>query len=379
MPTLTRACSVDDEARRASGVGEPTICRAEAGPRLSGRGVARRAAPRAAMRRVEASTSSTPRSYPGSWRSRADCARPTSPRTSRRRRCSWPTALARGCRAGAARPVGPPTCANLAVSQFRRRLVELRATARLAGRRQPPVELSQAGEEFWAAVRSLPHGRPRPRRSASSTTCRWPNRRDPRHQRRHRQAAPEPGTPRPGRLGATRRRSVTDLDTLARAATQELLERRPPTCGRVRRLRRIRPRRTTAKLAAVAAAVGLAVGAAAPRTAGAAHRARATPGTPQRRPARAVGPCRRLRRGMARDQRWQPGGPARGRRGARAVPVHLRGTSSSRRRRARISAVSRATGNKRRLADCLDDICLAAPSPSGRDRLDRREHLGSSP
>jgi RNA polymerase sigma-70 factor (ECF subfamily) len=49
------------------------------------------------------------------------------------------------------------TCANLAVSQFRRRMVELRVTARLAGRRQPPVELSEAGEEFWAAVRALPH------------------------------------------------------------------------------------------------------------------------------------------------------------------------------------------------------------------------------
>ena len=49
------------------------------------------------------------------------------------------------------------TCANLAVSQFRRRMVELRATAKLAGRRQPPVELSEQGEEFWAAVRALPH------------------------------------------------------------------------------------------------------------------------------------------------------------------------------------------------------------------------------
>jgi RNA polymerase sigma-70 factor (ECF subfamily) len=49
------------------------------------------------------------------------------------------------------------TCANLAVSQFRRRMVELRVTARLAGRRQPPAELSETGEEFWAAVRTLPH------------------------------------------------------------------------------------------------------------------------------------------------------------------------------------------------------------------------------
>ena len=49
------------------------------------------------------------------------------------------------------------TCANLAVSQFRRRMVELRATARLAARRQPPVELSAPSEEFWTAVRALPH------------------------------------------------------------------------------------------------------------------------------------------------------------------------------------------------------------------------------
>ena len=49
------------------------------------------------------------------------------------------------------------TCANLAVSQFRRRVIELRATARLASRRQTPVELSEAGEEFWQAVRALPH------------------------------------------------------------------------------------------------------------------------------------------------------------------------------------------------------------------------------
>jgi RNA polymerase sigma-70 factor (ECF subfamily) len=47
-------------------------------------------------------------------------------------------------------------CANLAVSQFRRRLVELRGVARLAGRRQPVVELSDPSEEFWAAVRALP-------------------------------------------------------------------------------------------------------------------------------------------------------------------------------------------------------------------------------
>jgi len=48
------------------------------------------------------------------------------------------------------------TCADLAVSPFRRRLVELRVLARLAGRRQPLTELSLASEEFWAAVQALP-------------------------------------------------------------------------------------------------------------------------------------------------------------------------------------------------------------------------------
>ena len=59
------------------------------------------------------------------------------------------------------------TCANLAVSQFRRRMVELRATARLSGRRQVPPELSESTEEFWAAVRALPH------RQAQTTTLRF--------------------------------------------------------------------------------------------------------------------------------------------------------------------------------------------------------------
>jgi RNA polymerase sigma factor (sigma-70 family) len=48
------------------------------------------------------------------------------------------------------------TCSNLAISQFRRRLAELRATARLAARRGPAEELSEPTEEFWAAVRRLP-------------------------------------------------------------------------------------------------------------------------------------------------------------------------------------------------------------------------------
>ena len=49
------------------------------------------------------------------------------------------------------------TCANMAVSQFRRRVVELRALTRLSRRALPPEELSEPAEEFWVAVRQLPH------------------------------------------------------------------------------------------------------------------------------------------------------------------------------------------------------------------------------
>jgi RNA polymerase sigma-70 factor (ECF subfamily) len=47
-------------------------------------------------------------------------------------------------------------CANLAVSQFRRRLVELRAVTRLGSRPHPLPALEPADEEFWQAVRRLP-------------------------------------------------------------------------------------------------------------------------------------------------------------------------------------------------------------------------------
>jgi RNA polymerase sigma factor (sigma-70 family) len=59
------------------------------------------------------------------------------------------------------------TCANLAVSQFRRRMVELRVVSRLAGRRQVPVELSEQGEDFWDAVQALP------RRQAQAAALRF--------------------------------------------------------------------------------------------------------------------------------------------------------------------------------------------------------------
>jgi RNA polymerase sigma factor (sigma-70 family) len=57
-------------------------------------------------------------------------------------------------------------CANLAVSSFRRRMVELRALVRLAGRRELEP-LSDATEELWTAVRSLP------RRQAQAAALRF--------------------------------------------------------------------------------------------------------------------------------------------------------------------------------------------------------------
>ena len=46
-------------------------------------------------------------------------------------------------------------CVRLAVSSFRRRVVEVRAVARLAHRREPGLVTVET-EEFWAAVRALP-------------------------------------------------------------------------------------------------------------------------------------------------------------------------------------------------------------------------------
>jgi RNA polymerase sigma-70 factor (ECF subfamily) len=47
---------------------------------------------------------------------------------------------------------------NMAVSAYRKRRSELRALARLAGRRQEVLApMEPADEEFWGAVRALPH------------------------------------------------------------------------------------------------------------------------------------------------------------------------------------------------------------------------------
>jgi RNA polymerase sigma-70 factor (ECF subfamily) len=57
-------------------------------------------------------------------------------------------------------------CANLAVSAFRRKVVELRALARLAGRRESEP-LSDDTEQVWTACRSLP------KRQAQATALRF--------------------------------------------------------------------------------------------------------------------------------------------------------------------------------------------------------------
>lgn len=58
-------------------------------------------------------------------------------------------------------------CANLAVSQFRRRIVELRVTTRLAATRPSPEKIGATSEDFWQAVRRLP------RRQAQAAALRF--------------------------------------------------------------------------------------------------------------------------------------------------------------------------------------------------------------
>ena len=58
------------------------------------------------------------------------------------------------------------TCSNLAVSQYRRRVVELRALTRLSARPQLPP-MRPGDDAFWAAVRELP------RRQAQAAALRY--------------------------------------------------------------------------------------------------------------------------------------------------------------------------------------------------------------
>jgi Tol biopolymer transport system component len=163
---------------------------------------------------------------------------------------------------------------------------------------------------------------------------------------------------------------VTDLDTLAKAATQELLERTALHApSRYAELRRIRTRRTSAKLSVVAAAVGLAVGGW--QLLG-----------PRERPVEPAPLPTTDRNGMllglsahAKDpaQAWRAldGGQPAYLPADPAEFARFQFTSSGDEvvyvdRRAYISAVGLSTGNKRTLAKCLDDTCAAAVSPDGR-------------
>ncbi len=160
---------------------------------------------------------------------------------------------------------------------------------------------------------------------------------------------------------------MTDLDTLARAATQELLERSAPDVrSRFADLRRTRTRRTTAKLATVGAVAALAIGGwqlAGPRE-------ETVEPAPQPETAR-NGTLLGLRgEAVGTQEQWRP-----------LVGEHLANlpydvalfaqyqfTADGTEivyadRRARIAAVDLATGRTRTLADCPDNVCAASVSP----------------
>lgn len=160
---------------------------------------------------------------------------------------------------------------------------------------------------------------------------------------------------------------MTDLDTLARAATHELLERTAPDVrSRLSDLRRTRTRRTTAKLAAVAASVAVVIGGwqlAGPRE-------RTIEPTPQ--------PGLQGNGVLMALPAAQVGAGARWATVLGMTPTHLpddaglfaqyQFTAAGTEvvyadRQARVAAVELSTGRKRTLADCLDDVCAGAVSP----------------
>ena len=267
------------------------------------------------------------------------------------------------------------TCANLAVSQFRRRMVELRATATPGRTPAAAAELSPAGEEFWAAVRALPQ---RQAQAAAlrfvydmplaeiATTLGTSEGTVKQHLSR---ARARPG--RPPRRHHAGGGAMTDLDTLARAATQELLERSAPDVLEPLRRPAAHPdpaydgqarRRGRGGRRSAVGGWQLARPRAGGRRAGAAARRR-----PQRRPAR------RSRLGDAAAGAW----------GHRRTATHLR--TCPRRRPASRSTSSPPTGprsstptaaaasppstwrrdERGRWRDCPDDVCAASVSPDG--------------
>ena len=160
---------------------------------------------------------------------------------------------------------------------------------------------------------------------------------------------------------------MTDLDTLARAATQELLERSAPDVrSGFTDLLRTRTRRTTAKLAAAGVAAALAVGGwqlarPADRTIEPAPQpATARNGVLLALPAGEVGPGAAWSAVLGSRPAHLPDDAA--------LFAQYQFTANGSEivyadRRARISAVDVNTGRRRTLVDCPDDICAAAVSP----------------
>lgn len=161
---------------------------------------------------------------------------------------------------------------------------------------------------------------------------------------------------------------MTDLDTLARAATQELLERSSTLDVRSRYadLRRTRARRTTLKLAAVGAAAAVAIGGW--QLAGAPERT--VQPTPQPGTARNGVLLALPAAGVGAGATWRTllGTPPQHLPEDGALFAQYQFTADGTEivyadRRARISAVELSTGRSRALVDCPDDICAASVSP----------------
>jgi hypothetical protein len=160
---------------------------------------------------------------------------------------------------------------------------------------------------------------------------------------------------------------MTDLDTLARAATQDLLERTVPDVrSRYADLRRTRARRTTAKLASVGAVAALAFGGwqlAGPREQ--TIEPAPQPGTARNGvllalPAAEVGAGAHWATVLGDTPAHLPDDGA--------LFAQWQFTAGGTEivyadRRARITALELSTGRTRTLVDCPDDICAASVSP----------------
>jgi Tol biopolymer transport system component len=160
---------------------------------------------------------------------------------------------------------------------------------------------------------------------------------------------------------------MTDLDTLARAATHELLERTTPDVrSRLSDLRRTRTRRTTAKLTTVGAVAALAIGGW--QLAG--SREQTIEPAPQPEIAR-NGTLLALRaEAVGTQEQWRPlvGERLDNLPYDVALFAQYQFTADGTEivyadRRARISSVDLATGRTRTLADCPDNVCAASVSP----------------